>query len=163
VIVRKLGSLFAVTLALLAAGMPAAAAKKTCVLPAVELGRGEHELARHFAAPSRRFVRLRTNVRTAFQRACDNGLIAGANVPKLDNAPLRSLKFENIPDGNAASLLAEQLPGGAGWRLVLQHPFVASDGSVNVPTVAEIEEAIFCTVKGASRKEQEETGRCLVD
>jgi hypothetical protein len=34
---------------------------------------------------------------------------------------------------------------------------------MNVPSAAEIEEAIFCAVHGASEKEQEESGRCLPD
>jgi hypothetical protein len=45
----------------------------------------------------------------------------------------------------------------------LEHPFVASDGSVNVPSAVDIEEAIYCAVRGATEQEQQESGRCLVD
>ena len=46
---------------------------------------------------------------------------------------------------------------------MLGYPFVASDGSLNVPTAAEIEEAIYCAVRGATEQEQADTGRCLPD
>jgi hypothetical protein len=141
----------------------AAAVKRNCVLPAVELEDGDPALGRHFAPASERFVKLQENVRAGFQRACDKGLIAGSNIAELQSVPMRRLWIENIPDGNVASLSADQLPGGTGWRLLLEHPFVASDGSVSVPSAADIEEAIHCAVRGATEQEQQESGRCLVD
>jgi hypothetical protein len=140
-----------------------APAQKNCVLPAVELEDGDPALGRHFAPASKRFANLQENVRAGFQRACDKGLIAGSNIAELQSVPMRRLWIENIPDGNVASLSADQLPGGTGWRLLLEHPFVASDGSVNVPSAVDIEEAIYCAVRGATEQDQQESGRCLVD
>jgi hypothetical protein len=137
--------------------------QKNCVLPAVEFEDGDPALTRHFAPASKRFARLQLNVRAGFQRACNKRLIAGSNIGELESVPMRRMWIRNTPDGNVATLSADQLPGGTGWRLVLEHPFVASDGSVNVPSAVEIEEAIYCSVQGATPRAQEATGRCLVD
>ena len=99
----------------------------------------------------------------AFRSACAKGLLRGDTIPKLSGVSAKRLFLENWPDANVVMIEADQLTGGTGWRLILGYSFVASDGSVNVPTAAEIEEAIYCTVRGATEQEQAEIGRCLPD
>jgi len=45
----------------------------------------------------------------------------------------------------------------------LQHFILTTGGKSQVPSVAELEEAIDCAVIGATPEEQERSGRCLVD
>jgi hypothetical protein len=47
--------------------------------------------------------------------------------------------------------------------MVLEYPFLTTDGKTQVPTSNELEEAIYCAVVGATPEEQESSGRCLVD
>jgi hypothetical protein len=47
--------------------------------------------------------------------------------------------------------------------MVLEYYFVTRDRRVHVPGVADLEEAIFCAVQGATEAEAEEEGRCLAD
>ena len=146
-----------------AQGTSAAAAPiAQCASPTVELAGKDRAFASNFARGSERRKAIEANVRSAFQAACAKRLIQGAAIPNLDGASTARLFLENWPDANIASLEADQLPDRS-WRLMLGHPFVASDGSVNVPSAADIEEAIYCAVRGATEQEQAETGRCLVD
>jgi hypothetical protein len=46
---------------------------------------------------------------------------------------------------------------------VLEYPFLTADGVTHTPSAAELGEAIFCAVQGASQQEEEESGRCLPD
>ena len=75
--------------------------------------------------------------------------VNGANAGKLF--------LINAPTANVASIY----PGDG--RMVLEYQFVENDGKVSVPDAAELKEAIFCAVVGASDKEREESGRCLPD
>ena len=47
--------------------------------------------------------------------------------------------------------------------MLLEYPFVTDFGKANVPSAADLHEAIYCAVKGATAKEEEESGRCLPD
>ncbi len=110
--------------------------------------------------PRRRDVE--DNVRAAFKSACKYGLLKGSTIPALQGVSTRRLFLENQPNANTARLKVGKRPDGS-WRLVLAYPYVAADRSIHVPGAAEIQEAIYCAVHGASAKEQEESGRCLPD
>jgi hypothetical protein len=47
--------------------------------------------------------------------------------------------------------------------MVLEYPFLTIDGKSQVPTADELEEAIYCAVRGTTPEEREASGRCLVD
>ena len=66
----------------------------------------------------------------------------------------------NAPEANVASIYLSDVDGS---RMVLEYPFLTTDGKSQVPTAGELEEAIYCAVRGATPEEQEASGRCLVD
>ena len=134
-----------------------------CPVPNLTAPSGGDAFARRYGASTAAFKAVSDNLATGFRRACGSGLIDRdglLGVASSGGAILVTL--ENAPDANVASIAADRIPGGA-RQLVLEHPFVASDGSVDIPTADEIEEAIFCAVRGATPAEQEESGRCLPD
>jgi hypothetical protein len=97
------------------------------------------------------FRETSANFAKAYAKACAQGL--------LKTKPLAMsgrLFLVNAPDANVASIYS--LDG----RTVLEFSFVAG-GKVNVPSVGDLQEAIYCAVHGASATEQEESGRCLPD
>ena len=102
-----------------------------------------------FARNSGGFRMTSANFSKAYARACAEGLIKGRPLPQ-------TLYLFNAPDANVASIYR------SGKAMLLEYPFV-SGGKVKVPSVDDLHEAIFCAVHGASVKEQEESGRCLVD
>jgi hypothetical protein len=96
------------------------------------------------------FRETSANFSKAYAEACAQGLMKAK--------PLAArLSLINAPDANVASIYTIKS------RTVLEYPFVSHDGRTHVPGVAELHEAIFCAVRGASAKEQEESGRCLPD
>ena len=105
---------------------------------------------------------MESHVRAAFKSACSSGLLKGSTIPKLNGVSGRRLFLENQPAANVAVLEADQRRDGS-WRLFLGYSYVAEGKAVNVPTAAEIHEAIYCAVHGATPQEQAETGRCLAD
>lgn len=96
----------------------------------------------------------------AFGRACVNGLLESKEFldPKADEQG--RLFLLNAPDANVASIYLSE---AAGNRMVLEYPFRTPDGKTKVPSPAELDEAIYCTMVGATANEQEESGRCLAD
>jgi hypothetical protein len=101
------------------------------------------------------------NLETAYRRACDSGLLQGGRLFR-DVFRRDRIIVVNAPDANIASIY----PTGVqrtGTSLQLEYPFMASDGSVNVPSADDLHEAIYCYVRGATQREQEEEGRCLPD
>ena len=133
-----------------------------CSPPTVMLGENDKAFTVRFWAGTPRRRKLEDNIRAAFKAACKSGLLKGSTIAQLGGVSSRRLFLENQPNANVASLEADKRTDGSS-RLVLGFPYVAADRSVNVPTSAEIQEAIFCAVRGASQKEQEESGRCLPD
>ena len=140
----------------------AASQPPSCPVPTVGLARADEAMTARYADGSPALRALEANVGKAFRSACAKGLIRGERVAQLSGASSRRIFLENWPDANVASLEADQLRDG-NWRLVLGYAFVASDGKVNLIKAEEIEEAIYCAVKGATKKEMKESGRCLVD
>ena len=138
---------------ILAAALLAAATPQACVEPKVVTEGAS--LGEHFAAGSSELANLEASVRAGFAQACSKGLLAKESKVTLGAAG--GLRLENAPEGNVAILSAEP------QRLLLEYPFVSTEGAARVPTADEVEEAIYCAAVGASVKEQEESGRCLAD
>lgn len=145
------GSLFVA--ALIAAGP----APDRCSPPMVMLSGNDKELTVRFWAGTPRRRDLEDNVRAAFKSACRYGLLKGSTIATLGNVSSRRLYLWNAPQANVASLHADN------GRLLLEYPFVTADRSINVPSAAEIQEAIYCAVHGATAQEQAKGGRCLAD
>ena len=102
----------------------------------------------------------KANFITAYQRACDKNLLKDRPLidPKASNQD--RIFLINAPEANVASIYLSDVDGS---RMVLEYPFLTTDGKSQVPTADELEEAIYCAVIGATPEEQESTGRCLVD
>ena len=135
----------------------AAAEPPRCSPPTVMLAGNDKELTVRFWAGTPRRRSLEDNVRAAFKSACKHGLLKGPTIAKLNGVSSRRLYLSNAPNANVASIFASK------GRLFLEYPFVAADRSMNVPTAAEIQEAIYCAVRGATKQEQATSGRCLPD
>jgi hypothetical protein len=125
----------------------AAAAPAHCA--PVELALAEKQMPPTFRGKP--FRETSANFSKAYARACALGLLKAK--PLIAS---RRLFLINAPDANAASIYPEN------GRTVLEFPFVTG-GKVNVPSVSDLQEAIYCAVHGASAKEQQESGRCLPD
>jgi hypothetical protein len=126
-----------------------AAASAHC--PAVQLTVAKDTPAR-FAPKSRPFAHVSANFSKAYAAACAEGLVKNKKL-----APTGRLVVHNAPDANIASIY------DSNGRTLLEYWFVTRDGKTHVPAVEELHEAIYCSVHGASEKEQEESGRCLPD
>ena len=97
------------------------------------------------------------NFGKAYKQACAAGMLKSRPLIPVNGANAGKLFLINAPSANVASIY----PGEG--RMVLEYSFVESDGKVSVPDAAELKEAIFCAVVGASDNEQEASGRCLPD
>jgi hypothetical protein len=92
------------------------------------------------------------NFAKAQAKACAEGLLKAKTI-----AASNRLFLVNAPDANVASITSDK------GRTVLEFGFVDHAGKVHVPTSAELHEAIYCAVHGASDAEQQESGHCLPD
>lgn len=106
----------------------------------------------------------RSNFAAAYQKSCQNGLLRGEALMDAKSSVPSQLFLLNAPDANKVSIgpSGDENKPGMPRRMVLEYYYVTDEGT-HVPSVDDIEEAIFCHVKGATPKEQEETGRCLPD
>ena len=102
----------------------------------------------------------RRNFASAFKKACDKGFLAGKPLIDPKAADQGRLFMINAPEANVASIYLSDVDGN---RMVLEYPFLTTDGKTQMPSAAELEEAIYCAAVGATPEEQESTGRCLVD
>ena len=98
------------------------------------------------------FRETSANFLKAHAQACSEGLLK-----KRPLAAGHRLMLTNAPDSNVASIYTSK------GKSLLEFSFVDHVGKVHVPTTAELHEAIFCALQGASAAEQEESGRCLPD
>jgi hypothetical protein len=144
-------------IALLTAAALVASPPAHCSPPLVLLATNDKAFTVRFWEGTPRRRSIEANVRAAFKSACSKHLLTGPTIPKLGGVSARRLYLLNAPNANDASIYSSH------GRLLLEYPFVSDDHSVSVPSAADIEEAIFCAVHGASAKEQEESGRCLPD
>ena len=101
--------------------------------------------------------RTTANFGAAYKQACAAGMLKSRPLIPVNGANAGKLFLINAPNANVASIF----PGNG--RMVLEYPFVEHGGKMSVPSAAELKEAIFCAVVGASKEEQEESGRCLPD
>lgn len=102
----------------------------------------------------------KTNFVTAYKSACAKELLKDKPLIDPKATDQEHIFLINAPEANVASIYLSDVDGS---RMVLEYPFLTTDGKSQVPTTAELEEAIYCTVVGATPEEQENTGRCLVD
>lgn len=142
---------------LLAAAAPPSAL--SCPVAEVSAPSGGDAFARRFGGSTAAYRSVAGNFAAASRRACASGLIGRDGLLGQKGGTVRLL---NAPEANIASLSAASATDGAS-RVTLEYPFLASDGAARVPSADEIEEAIVCAVRGASAKEQEDSGRCLPD
>ena len=145
---------------LFAAAVLAAEPKQGCALPIVMLTGDDKAFTARFWYQTPRRRAVEDNVRAAFKSACRHQLLKGSTIPNMNGVSTRRLFLENQPNANVAMLEADQRPDGS-WRLILGYPFVAADHSMHVPSATEIQEAIYCAVRGATAQEQARSGRCL--
>lgn len=106
-------------------------------------------------------TRLSDNFAKAYDAACAAGWFAKKPLIDPRAAKKDTLFVANAPQSNVASIYFDA--DGSAREMVIEGPFVDGEGHVQVPGVKAIQEAIYCYAVGATEKEQEESGRCLVD
>jgi len=102
----------------------------------------------------------RANFATAYKNACAKDVFKAGVLIDPAAEDQDKLFLINAPEANVASIYLSEVDGN---RMVLEYPFLTTDGKSQVPTADELEEAIYCAVVGATPEEQESSGRCLVD
>jgi hypothetical protein len=120
-----------------------------------------------FAPGSASFRAMAANFAAAYAQACRSGLLRGRQLIGAGPADPSRLFLLNAPQANVVSIYVRDDDDGAGppaaGSLVLEYYFVTEDGAAHVPSVEHLGEAIYCHVQGATPREEEESGRCLVD
>lgn len=106
------------------------------------------------------FRATKANFAAAFASACAKGLLKDKALIDPEAADQARLFLLNAPDSNVASIY---LPRERAKGMVLEYYFVTADGQTHVPPADQLEEAIYCSVHGATLEEEESSGRCLVD
>jgi hypothetical protein len=102
----------------------------------------------------------KANFATAYESACAKQWLNDKPLIDPQATDQKQLFLVNAPEANVASIYLSNVDGR---RMVLEYPFLTTDGKSQVPTADELEEAIYCAVRGATPEEQEASGRCLVD
>ena len=125
-----------------------------CTPPALAMAGGAQSLE------SALMKEAQANFEIAYEKACAKDLLT--NDPLIDPKATdqEQIFLVNAPEANVASIYFSEVDGR---RMVLEYPFLTTDGKTQVPTADELEEAIYCAVVGATPQEQEASGRCLVD
>ena len=150
--------------ALAAQSRPAAASRSACApAPNLVLAADFADPRGAFAPGSGAFRRTAANFAAAYRQACARGLLRRRAL--VGPSAGGRLFLRNAPEANVASIYldGEEGASAAARRPVLEYFFVTDDGATHVPSMEDLGEAIFCHVQGASEREQEESGRCLVD
>jgi hypothetical protein len=145
---------------------PKAEAPPACApAPSLALAQDFADPRHAFAPGTVPFRRLEANFATAYRSACDRGVLRGRALIEAGTAERDRLRIKNAPDANVASIYLDGAEGTPPSRrhMVLEYPFLATDGTTHLPSESELAEAIFCAVQGASQREEEESGRCLPD
>lgn len=140
----------------------AAASQPACAPVKLELSPGRFAEGRaNFAEGKPGRTRLAENFAKAYEAACTAGWLAKKPLVDPRSARKDTLFVANAPEANVAAIyFDEQAPAR---ETVMEGPFVDGEGHVQVPGADAIKEAIYCYAVGATDKEQEESGRCLVD
>lgn len=139
-----------------AASLPAArcAVQPQLTLDTASFGKSVEQFAAN--APKRK--QLDAGFATAFGAACKAGWLKRAKLLNRNAGSPPVIQITNAPDANVAALYEDD-----GKRLVLEYPFADLQGGTDIPDAATLKEAIYCYAVGATPKEQEQSGRCLVD
>jgi hypothetical protein len=149
--------LIAIAVGLVFAAPAVAAAPAKCAPVSLALGSGPKPFTAKYSAKSPAFVQTSANFAKAYAKACAEGLLKKERLIDAKAKDKTHLILLNAPEANIASIYFN------GGRMLLEYPFVTDFGKANVPSAADLHEAIYCAVHGASEKEQEESGRCLPD
>ena len=136
------------------AGNVAEQATNQCSPPELAMADGAQPLA------SQLLEETKANFGTAYRSTCDKDLMKDKPLMDPKASDQARIFLINAPEANVASIYLSDVDGS---RVVLEYPFLTTDGKSQVPSAAELEEAIYCAVVGATPEEQESTGRCLVD
>jgi len=152
---------------------PSAPAPKAAAAPASDcapepklaLARGFADPRKAFAPDAPAFRQTQAHFDAAWRKACASGVLRGHPLMDPKAAQPDTLFLKNAPDANDAAFYRDGDDNGpaADRVMVLEYFFLTADGAIHVPSADDLGEAIFCAAQGASEKEQEETGRCLVD
>ena len=129
---------------------PAHAATARCAPVTLAMSGGPKSFTTAFAPKSTSFKSTSANFARAYAKACADGLLKPRKLASR-------LVLHNAPEANVASIYV------SGGRTVLEYYFITPDDRRHVPDVAELHEAIYCSLRGATPKEEEESGRCLPD
>ena len=149
--------LIAIASGLMIAAPAGSATPGRCAPVGLGLSDGPKPFTSKYSAKSPAFLQTSANFAKAYAKACAEGLLKKSPLIDAKAKDKAHLVLLNAPEANIASIY---LSGG---RMVLEYPFVFDFGKANVPSAADLHEAIYCAVHGSSEKEQEESGRCLPD
>lgn len=108
------------------------------------------------AAPDQ--ARFTSNFRVALDKACREGLLGAEPIVDARAQAKDTIFVLNAPEANITSLYLS--PSSERHRMMIESPFGSPP---QVPSVADLHEAIYCWTKGATPEEEEKTGRCLPD
>jgi len=129
---------------------PTHAATARCAPVSLSVAGGAKAFTTVFAPSSKAFKTTSANFAKAYAKACADGLLESEKLPSR-------LMLRNAPEANVASIYPSE------GRTVLEFHFITPDGALHIPGVDDLHEAIFCSVRGATAQEEEESGRCLPD
>ena len=149
--------LIPIAFALIFAAPVSAAAPAKCASVSLALAGGPKAFTAKYSAKSPAFVQTSANFAKAYAKACAEGLLKKKPLIDPKAKDKTHLFLYNAPEANIVSIYLD------GGRMLIEWGFVTDFGKADVPTAADLHEAIFCSVHGASEKEQEESGRCLPD
>ncbi|MGE3691553.1 MAG: hypothetical protein AB7F98_09245 [Novosphingobium sp.] len=136
----------------------AAPGQAACAPVKLELAASRFSEGRaNFEAGKAGRTRLEENFAKGYAAACSAGYLAKKPLVDPRSGHKDTLFVANAPNANEASIYF------AVGETMMEGPFVDSEGHVQVPGADAIKEAIYCYAVGATEKEQEESGRCLVD
>jgi hypothetical protein len=143
---------------------PAATAKPACApAPALALSGDFADPQGQFAPGSAPFKQLAANFAAAYEKSCNGGTLAKEPLMPKDVPHPGTLYLTNAPDANDVAIYRETDESDQPGDMTLEYYFVSADGKTHVPSRADLAEAIFCAVEGASQQDEDESGRCLVD
>jgi hypothetical protein len=129
-------------------------APKECKVPTLAMA-GEAQ-----SLKSAQMKEAQAHLSAAYQKSCAKELLVEKPLIDPKATDQGKIFLINAPEANVASIYLSEVDGS---RMVLEYPFLTTDGKTQVPTSNELEEAIYCAVVGATPEEQESSGRCLVD
>jgi hypothetical protein len=149
--------MIAIAAGLVFAAPVSAATPGKCAPVSLALAGGPKPFTAKYSAKSPAFTQTSANFAKAYAKACAAGLLEKKPLVDTKAKDRIHLILLNAPEANIASIYLHE------GRMLLEYPFVTDFGKANVPSADDLQEAIYCTVHGASAKEEEESGRCLPD